>query len=98
MSESSMRPYISAEELISRIRKYHPGDDMDMVQRAYEYAEKAHANQVRKSGDPYFSHPLAVAVILTDLMLDATTIAAGLLHDCVEDVEGCTLDAMPSPL
>ena len=92
MSESSMRPYISAEELISRIRKYHPGDDMDMVQRAYEYAEKAHANQVRKSGDPYFSHPLAVAVILTDLMLDATTIAAGLLHDCVEDVEGCTLD------
>ncbi len=94
MSESSMRPYISAEELISRIRKYHPGDDMDMVQRAYEYAEKAHANQVRKSGDPYFSHPLAVAVILTDLMLDATTIAAGLLHDCVEDVEGCTLDTV----
>ncbi len=96
MSESSMRPYISAEELISRIRKYHPGDDMDMVQRAYEYAEKAHANQVRKSGDPYFSHPLAVAVILTDLMLDATTIAAGLLHDCVEDVEGCTLETVRS--
>ena len=96
MSESNLRPYISAEELISRIRKYHPGDDMDMVQRAYEYAEKAHANQVRKSGDPYFSHPLAVAVILTDLMLDATTIAAGLLHDCVEDVEGCTLDTVRS--
>jgi len=87
-----MRPYISAEELIARIQKYHPDDDMSLVQRAYEYAERAHANQVRKSGDPYFSHPLAVAVILTDLMLDATTIAAGLLHDCVEDVEGCTLD------
>ena len=94
MSETSMRPYISAEELISRIRKYHPEDDMSLVQRAYEFAEKAHANQVRKSGDPYFSHPLAVAVILTDLMLDATTIAAGLLHDCVEDVEGCTLESV----
>jgi len=92
MTEGSMRPYISAEELIARIQKYHPDDDMSLVQRAYEYAERAHANQVRKSGDPYFSHPLAVAVILTDLMLDATTIAAGLLHDCVEDVEGCTLD------
>ncbi len=94
MTESSLRPYISADELISRIRKYHPEDDMDLVQRAYAFAEKAHANQVRKSGDPYFMHPVAVAVILTDLMLDATTIAAGLLHDCVEDVEGCTLDVM----
>ncbi|MDO4867834.1 MAG: bifunctional (p)ppGpp synthetase/guanosine-3',5'-bis(diphosphate) 3'-pyrophosphohydrolase [Clostridia bacterium] len=94
MTESGLRPYISAEELISRIRKYHPEDDMDMVKRAYEYAEKAHAHQVRKSGDPYFCHPCAVAVILTDLMLDATTIAAGLLHDCVEDVEGCTLEGI----
>ncbi len=94
MSETELRPYISAEELISRIRKYHPEDDMSLVQRAYEYAEKAHEGQVRKSGDPYFCHPVAVAVILTDLMLDATTIAAGLLHDCVEDVEGCTLDGV----
>ncbi len=94
MSETNLRPYISAEELIARISKYHPEDDMSLVQRAYEYAEKAHANQVRKSGDPYFSHPVAVAVILTDLMLDATTIAAGLLHDCVEDVEGCTLEGI----
>ena len=94
MSDTTMKPYISAEELIGRIRKYHPDDDMSLVQRAYEYAEKAHADQVRKSGDPYFCHPVAVAVILTDLMLDATTIAAGLLHDCVEDVEGCTLDGI----
>ena len=94
MSETELRPYISAEELISRIRKYHPDDDMDLVQRAYEFAEKAHEGQVRKSGDPYFCHPVAVAVILTDLMLDATTIAAGLLHDCVEDVESCTLDGV----
>ncbi|MBR2797284.1 MAG: bifunctional (p)ppGpp synthetase/guanosine-3',5'-bis(diphosphate) 3'-pyrophosphohydrolase [Clostridia bacterium] len=94
MPDTTLKPYISAQELIGRIRKYHPDDDMSLVQRAYEYAEKAHANQVRKSGDPYFSHPVAVAVILTDLMLDATTIAAGLLHDCVEDVEGCTLDVV----
>ncbi len=94
MPDTMLKPYISSEELIGRIRKYHPEDDMSLVQRAYDYAEKAHANQVRKSGDPYFSHPVAVAVILTDLMLDATTIAAGLLHDCVEDVEGCTLDVV----
>ena len=92
MSDTGIRPYISIDELIGRIQKYHPDDDMDLVRRAYDYAERAHADQVRKSGDPYFSHPCAVAVILTDLMLDATTIAAGLLHDCVEDVEGCTLD------
>ncbi|MBE5808261.1 MAG: bifunctional (p)ppGpp synthetase/guanosine-3',5'-bis(diphosphate) 3'-pyrophosphohydrolase, partial [Clostridiales bacterium] len=84
------RAYIGVEELIARIRKYHPDDDMDLVRRAYAFAEKAHANQIRKSGDPYFCHPCAVAVILADLMLDATTIAAGLLHDCVEDVEGVT--------
>ncbi|MBQ3423808.1 MAG: bifunctional (p)ppGpp synthetase/guanosine-3',5'-bis(diphosphate) 3'-pyrophosphohydrolase, partial [Clostridia bacterium] len=96
MSDAVPRTYIDSQELISRIRKYHPEDDMSLVQRAYEYAEKAHANQIRKSGDPYFMHPVAVAVILTDLMLDATTIAAGLLHDCVEDVEGCTLEDIRS--
>ncbi len=82
--------YISVDELVERIRKYHPEDDMELVRRAYAFAEKAHAHQVRKSGDPYFCHPCAVAVILADLMLDASTIAAGLLHDCVEDCEGVT--------
>ncbi len=82
--------YISVDELVERIRKYHPEDDMELVRRAYAFAEKAHANQVRKSGDPYFCHPCAVAVILADLMLDASTIAAGLLHDVVEDCEGVT--------
>ena len=83
-------PYISVEELIERIRRYHPDDDMDLVRRAYAFSEQAHHEQRRKSGDPYFVHPCAVAVILADLMLDATTIAAGLLHDCVEDVECIT--------
>ena len=90
----TIQAYISADELISKMRKYHPDDDMDLVRRAYQFAEQAHANQFRKSGDPYFCHPCAVAVILTDLMLDATTIAAGLLHDCVEDVEGVTLQSI----
>ena len=83
-------PYIPVEELIEKIRRYHPEDDMDLVRRAYAFSEQAHSAQRRKSGDPYFVHPCAVAVILADLMLDATTIAAGLLHDCVEDVESVT--------
>ena len=83
-------PYISVEELIEKIRRYHPDDDMGLVRRAYAFSEQAHREQRRKSGDPYFVHPCAVAVILADLMLDATTIAAGLLHDCVEDVECVT--------
>ena len=93
MSEDqrTIRPYISIDELIDRIRRYHPDDNMELVRSAYEFAEKAHAGQVRKSGDPYFMHPCAVAIILTDMMLDATTIAAALLHDCVEDVDGVTL-------
>ena len=94
MTGNAEQGYMSVEDLIRRIRKYHPEDDMDLVRRAYQYAEKAHENQKRKSGEPYFSHPCAVAVILTDLMLDATTIAAGLLHDCVEDVDGVTQETI----
>ena len=94
MTGNAEQGYMSVEDLIRRIRKYHPEDDMDLVRRAYQYAEKAHEHQKRKSGEPYFSHPCAVAVILTDLMLDATTIAAGLLHDCVEDVDGVTQETI----
>ena len=94
MMDSTSCGCMSLDELIRRIRKFHPEDDMDLVRRAYAFAEKAHEGQKRKSGEPYFNHPCAVAVILTDLMLDATTIAAGLLHDCVEDVEGVTLEAI----
>ena len=83
-------PYISVDELIEKIRRYHPDDNMELVRSAYAFSEQAHREQRRKSGDPYFVHPCAVAVILADLMLDATTIAAGLLHDCVEDVECVT--------
>ncbi len=92
--DAKLNAYIGVDELIEKIRKYHPDDDMELVRRAYAFAEHAHANQFRKSGDPYFCHPCAVAVILADLMLDATTIAAGLLHDCVEDVDGVTQETI----
>lgn len=88
------RPYISQDELIERIRRYHPDDDMDLVRRAYDFAERAHADKKRLSGEPYFTHPVSVAVILTDLMLDGTTVAAGLLHDCVEDVDDVTTQVL----
>ena len=67
---------------------------MELVRQAYEFAEEAHKDKKRLSGEPYFMHPVAVSVILTDLMLDATTIAAGLLHDCVEDVDGVTVQVL----
>ena len=84
-SDNAVLPYISSDELVDRIRRYHPEDDMDLVRRAYKFSEEAFKEKKRLSGEPYFMHPVAVSVILTDLMLDATTIAAGLLHDCIED-------------
>ncbi len=74
-------------DLISRVRKYHPSDDISLIEKAYEVAGSAHASQVRKSGEPYIVHPLYVAIILADLEMDKETITAGLLHDVVEDTE-----------
>ena len=73
------------QELIRSIRKYHPSDDISMVEKAYEIAYNAHKEQKRKSGEPYIIHPLCVAIILADLELDKETIVAGILHDVVED-------------
>ena len=84
----------SLEELIQIVVKYHPDADVEMVRKAYYFAEKAHEGQMRKSGEPYFYHPLTVAGILARLMLDPPTIAAGLLHDTVEDCEEITLDVV----
>jgi len=78
-----MRQY----ELVERVRKYNPNVDEDLLNRAYVYAMKAHGQQTRASGDPYFSHPLEVAAILTDLKLDDATIVAAVLHDTIEDTE-----------
>src|SRR5688572_8173556 len=76
-----MRQY----ELVERVLNYDPKADEALLNRAYVYAMKAHGNQKRASGDPYFSHPLEVAAILTDLKLDDATIATALLHDVIED-------------
>jgi len=76
-----MRQY----ELLDRVRKYNPHADEDLLNRAYVYAMKAHGAQKRASGDPYFTHPLEVAAILTDLKLDDATIVAAVLHDTIED-------------
>ncbi len=73
------------EELIKKIKKYNPEADIDIVWKAYSFCQEAHRNQKRYSGQPYLSHPLEVANILTELNMDPTTIAAGLLHDVVED-------------
>jgi GTP pyrophosphokinase len=78
-------PEVLYQDLISRVKKYHPSDNITMIAKAYEVASKAHASQVRKSGEPYIVHPLNVAIILADLELDKETIIAGLLHDVVED-------------
>ena len=73
--------------LIARIRKYHPSTDVSMIEKAYKLAVKAHGDQRRKSGEPYIIHPLWVAIILADMEMDKETIAAGMLHDVVEDTK-----------
>ena len=73
------------QELISSIRKYHPSADISLVEKAYRIAYDSHEGQMRKSGEPYIIHPLSVAIILAELELDKETIAAGLLHDVLED-------------
>ena len=73
------------QELIMHVQKYHPSDDISMIEKAYKIASEAHKNQTRKSGEPYIIHPLNVASILADLEMDKETIVAGILHDVVED-------------
>jgi RelA/SpoT family (p)ppGpp synthetase len=91
-SPQMMRQY----ELVERVRRYNPHTDEALLNRAYVYAMKAHGEQMRASGDPYFSHPLEVAAILTDLKLDDATIVAALLHDTIEDTVAtrAEIDAM----
>jgi GTP pyrophosphokinase len=78
-----MRQY----ELVERVLKYDPSANEALLNRAYVYAMQAHGNQKRASGDPFFSHPLEVAAILTELKLDDATIVAALLHDVIEDTD-----------
>ena len=80
-------PDVLYRDLVASIRKYHPSDDLSMIEKAYQLADNAHKDQKRKSGEPYIIHPLCVAIILADLEMDKETIAAGMLHDVVEDTK-----------
>jgi len=76
---------LNSEELINKVKSYNKFLNPEKLNKAYNFAVKAHKNQKRDSGDPYSNHPIAVANILTELKLDSATIATGLLHDTIED-------------
>jgi GTP diphosphokinase / guanosine-3',5'-bis(diphosphate) 3'-diphosphatase len=76
---------IRLEEILDRVDKYHPGDNLELVRRAYIFSAKEHKGQLRASGEPYLTHPLEVANILAEMKMDAVTVSVGLLHDVVED-------------
>src|SRR5262245_23958899 len=78
-------PYLRFNDIADRILEYDPNCDLALLQRAYVFSAKVHEGQERLSGEPYLVHPLAVASILVDLRMDAVTVAAGLLHDALED-------------
>ena len=73
--------------MMQAITRYAPSADLEVIQRAYEYADEKHKNQLRKSGEPYIIHPLAVAEIVAEIGLDTDAITAALLHDCLEDTD-----------
>jgi GTP pyrophosphokinase len=83
--EEFVSPESLYEELVERIRRYHPSTDLSLVEKAYQVADKSHQGQLRKSGEPYINHPVSVAIILAELEMDKETIVAALLHDVVED-------------
>ncbi len=83
--EEFLSPDALYRDLIKRVQKYHPSDDISGIAKAFKLADSAHKGQVRKSGEPYIIHPLYVSIILADLELDKETIVAGLLHVVVED-------------
>ncbi len=76
---------IAAEDLIALVRNYNPRTNADLISAAFDYGREMHEGQFRKSGEPYFTHPVAVAAILTEQQLDDATIVTALLHDTIED-------------
>src|SRR5271170_7961112 len=95
--DASTNPIISANarrnvdvrfaELLDKVRRNRPGDDLELLRRAYDFAAEQHKAQTRLSGEPYLSHPLEVAHLLADMRLDVTALCAALLHDVVEDTK-----------
>jgi GTP pyrophosphokinase len=90
---SRAQPTGAVDQLLKTVRAHHPKADVALIERAYAAAEKAHRGQKRKSGEPYITHPVAVAQILADLGIGPKTLAAALLHDTVEDTD-YTLDEL----
>ncbi|ROS62324.1 GTP pyrophosphokinase [Frigoribacterium sp. PhB160] len=90
---SRSQPAGAVDRLVKTVRLHHPKADLVVIERAYSVAERAHTGQLRKSGEPYITHPVAVAQILADLGIGSKTIAAALLHDTVEDTD-YTLDML----
>ncbi|AGL02102.1 RelA/SpoT family protein [Desulfoscipio gibsoniae] len=82
---------MSLEDIIQKVILYNPDADLQLLKRAFAFANEAHAGQKRNSGEPYITHPVAITTILTDLEMDMDTLVAGLLHDTVEDT-GTTLE------
>lgn len=78
--------------ILEKVKGYHPRADTDLINKAYVYAARMHDGQSRKSGDPYFAHPVSVADIIADMRLDASSVCAALLHDVVEDCEASIPD------
>ena len=79
------RPYASFEELVGRLDPTPPPGQIEVIRKAYRLAEEAHKGQRRKSGEPYFNHCVEVTLLLGEFVNDAATLAAGLLHDTIED-------------
>jgi guanosine-3',5'-bis(diphosphate) 3'-pyrophosphohydrolase len=79
-------------ELLKKMRDNRPGDDLEIVRKAYEFSQKHHAGQTRASGEPYLVHPLEVALVLAEMKMDPVAISAGLLHDSVEDTSVTIVD------
>jgi len=83
---------LQVAEIIERVRAYQPSADAELIKRAFDYSYKMHEGQTRKSGDPYITHPVSVAGIITELRLDTASVCAGLLHDVVEDTLASSKD------
>ncbi|MEL7042765.1 MAG: RelA/SpoT family protein [Pseudomonadota bacterium] len=89
-------PFLTKEELAGMVLAYQPDADRNRIMRAYDFAREKHGDQLRQSGDPYYSHPVRVATLLASIRLDEATILAGLLHDTVEDCEDVDLALIES--
>jgi guanosine-3',5'-bis(diphosphate) 3'-pyrophosphohydrolase len=76
---------MTAQDLVEKVRAYHPGADVALIRRAYDFSARVHKGQRRQSGEPYFVHPVQVASLIADLRLDVASVVTGLLHDTVED-------------